>query len=77
MLQSKILLEGFKSLGPVFIIDRWLRPRVLIVQVFVNEEYIRNGCYIIISTDVDNYVSFGLNSTVTILTDTVLLAEFS
>ena len=47
------------------------------IWVYVNKEYIRNGCCIIIVTDVDNYVSFSLNSTVMILlTDTVLLAAF-
>ena len=46
------------------------------IRDYVNEEYIRNGRYTLISIDIDNHVSSGLNSTVTILTDTVLLDEY-
>ena len=46
------------------------------MRVYVNEECIRNGRYIVISTDVDNYASSGLNGSVMILTDTVLLAGY-
>ena len=61
---------GYLHAGLPHILADWY------IWVYVNKEYICNGCCIVIFTNVDNYVLFILNSTVTILMDTVLLTAF-